>query len=73
MPCMWSPNSSKTIGFYLCEYIIKGVKVVNENGKCLPFEFKGKADNEDSVQYFNPDKNGETILSKLIIEITKYL
>ena len=72
-PVCEAPVHPKTIGFYLCEYIIKGVKVVNENGKCLPFEFKGKVDNEDSLQYFNPDKNGETILSKLIIEITKYL
>ena len=61
----------RTIGFHLCEYKIKGTKF--ENGKGIPFEFNGKADNKDSVQYYNPDKNGETTIVELIIKITKYL
>ena len=63
--------SPKTVGFHLCEYKIKGTKF--ENGKGIPFEFNGKADNKDSVQYYNPDKNGTTIIVELKIEITKYL
>lgn len=61
----------KTVGFHLCEYKIKGTKF--ENGKGIPFDFNGKADNDDSVQYYNPDKNGQTTIVELIIEITKYL
>ena len=61
----------KTVGFHLCDYKIKGTKF--ENGKCIPFEFNGKAENKDSVQYFNPDKNGETTIMELMIEIIKYL
>ena len=72
-PVCEAPIHPKTIGFYLCEYNIKGTKAGYKCGKCEPFEFNGKADNENSVQYFNPDKNGETILSELEIEITKFL
>ena len=61
----------KTVGFYLCEYKIKGTKF--ENGKCFPFEFNGKSDKNNSIQYYNPDKNGVTTIVELIIEITKYL
>ena len=61
----------KTVGFHLCEYKIKGTKF--ENGEGIPFEFNAKADNKDSVQYYNPDKNGKTTIVELIIEITKYL
>lgn len=63
--------SPKTVGFHLCEYKIKETKY--ENGEVIPFEFNAKADNKDSVQYYNPDKNGQTTIAELIIEITKYL
>ena len=63
--------SPKTIGFHLCKYKIKGTKF--EDGKGIPFEFNGKADNNNSVQYYNPDRNGQTTVVELIIEITKYL
>ena len=61
----------KTIGFHRCEYVIKGTKF--ENQKCESFDFKGKAINEDSVQYYNPEKNGETIIVELEIKVTKFL
>ena len=61
----------KTIGFHRCEYIIKGKKY--DNDKIESFKFEGKAENKNAVQYYNPDKNGETTLVELIIEITKDL
>jgi hypothetical protein len=60
----------KTLGFHLCEYNIKGKKFIND--KAESFETNGKADNNDSILYFNPDKNGETIIIELQIEV-KYL
>lgn len=61
----------KTVGFHLCEYRVTGKKYYND--KIEPFEFEGKAVNKNSIQYYNPDKNGETTLIELIIEITKDL
>ena len=61
----------KTLGFHLCEYKIEGTKFVDNKGE--DFEIKGKAENKNSIQYFNPDKNGKTMIVKLIIEITKDL
>jgi DNA-directed RNA polymerase subunit RPC12/RpoP len=61
----------KTLGFHLCEYKIEGTKIVDKKGE--DFEIKGKAENANSIQYFNPDKNGEIMFIKLIIEITKDL
>jgi hypothetical protein len=61
----------KTLCFYLCEYKIKGRKLDNE--KLDKFEFNGKANKKDSAQYYSPDKNGETKITELIIEIIKYL
>ena len=63
--------SPKTIGFYRCEYRIKGTKYFNKEVK--DFQFEGKAENKNSIQYYNPDKNGEIILTELIIEIIKDL
>ena len=61
----------KTIGFHLCEYRVKGKKYYDD--KIESFEFEGKAKNKNSIQYYNPDKNGETTLIELVIEITKDL
>ena len=61
----------KTLCFYLCEYKIKGRKINNE--KLDKFEFIGKADKEESAQYYSPDRNGETKITELIIEIMDYL
>ena len=61
----------KTVGFYLCNYKIKGVKY--QDDKKISFEFEGQAPKRNCIQYFNPDKNGETTMVKLIIEVTEYL
>ena len=61
----------KTLGFHLCKYRIKGKKFFND--KIESFEFEGIAKNKDSIQYYNPDKNGETTIVQLIIEVTEYL
>ena len=57
----------KTLGFHLCKYKVSGKKY--SNNMIEPFEFEGKAENQNSIQYFNPDKNGETMLVELIIEV----
>ena len=61
----------KTAGFYLCNYKITGKKY--ENKEVEDFEFEGQATKADCIQYYNPDKNGETTMVKLIIEVTEYL
>ena len=61
----------KTLGFHLCEYKIEGTKFVDKKGE--DFKIKGIAENPNSIQYFSPDKNGETMIVKLVIEITKDL
>ena len=60
----------KTLGFHLCKYKVSGKKY--SNNIIEPFEFEGIAENENSIQYFNPDENGETMFVELIIEV-KYL
>ena len=61
----------KTLGFHLCEYIVKGKKINGE--RIEPFQFTGKADNKESVQYYIPEEKGETKFMEFIIEITKYI
>ena len=61
----------KTLGFFCCEYKIKGKKC--ENDKIIPFELRDKASNKNSMRYFNPDKNGRTIFTELIVEVIKFL
>ena len=57
----------KTLGFHLCKYKISGKVFIN--GMVDPFEIKGKAENKNSVQYFNPDENGEIMVVELKIEV----
>ena len=61
----------KTLGFFSCEYRIKGKKC--ENDTITPFELRDKASNKDSIRYFNPDKNGKTMITELIVEVIKFL
>ena len=61
----------KTLGFFSCEYRIKGKKY--ENDKIVPFDFKDKSSKKDSIRYFNPDKNGKTMITELIVEVIKFL
>ena len=57
----------KTLGFHLCKYKVSGKVFLNDIIE--PFEFEGKAENENSVQYFNPDENGEVMVVELKIEV----
>jgi len=61
----------KTLGFYLCEYKIKGKKC--ENDKIIPFNLEDKANDKCSIKYFDPEKSGNTMLIELIVEVTKFL
>jgi hypothetical protein len=61
----------KTIGFYSCEYKVKGKKYENDN--ITPFELEDKASNKNSIKYFDPEKNGNAIFIELIIEVIKFL
>ena len=61
----------KTLGFFCCEYRIKGKKLENDYNR--PFELRDKASNKDSIRYFNPDKNGRTMFTELIVEVIKFL
>ena len=61
----------KTIGFYSCEYKIKGKKYENDN--ITSFELEDKACNKGSIKYFDPEKNGNAIFIELIIEVIKFL
>ena len=60
----------KTVGFYLCNYKIKGKNYEKDNVKS--FEFQGKATNKKSIQYYDPIANGKTVVIELIIEITDF-
>ena len=59
----------KTLGFHLCKYKVIGKKFINANDKSERFKIEGRADNKNSIQYFNPDKNGETMVVELKIEV----
>ena len=63
--------SPKTLGFYSCEYLIKGKKC--EDDIIKPFELKDVASNQNSVRYFNPEENGSTIITDLTVEEKKLL
>jgi hypothetical protein len=62
----------KTVGFYLCKFIIYGKKI--ESGKEESFRNKeDEANNKDSVKYFDPELNGEVTVTELIFEVLEYL
>lgn len=69
-PLCKSLINPKTVAFYLCGYKVKGKNY--ENDVIKSFEFYGKADKENVVQYYSPIKNGETLVIELIIEIINY-
>ena len=53
----------KTLGLYSCEYKIKGKKYEKDN--ITSFELEDKAIKKDSIKYFDPEKNGNTIIIEL--------
>jgi hypothetical protein len=66
-----SPIIPKTVGFYLCKFKIYGKKI--NDGKEEYFENEiDEANNKNSVKYFDPDLNGEVMITQLIFEVTEY-
>ena len=57
----------KTIGFYQCEYQIKGEKI--ENGDIVQYDSKPKETKDDKFEYFDPEENGETDWTELVIYV----
>ncbi len=59
------------MGFYLCKYKIYGKKI--SNGREEYFENKiDEARNKNTVKYFDPDSNGEVMMTQLIFEVIEY-
>ena len=66
-----SPIIPKTVGFYLCKFKIYGKKI--NDGKEEYFENEiDEANNQNSVKYFDPDLNGEVMITQLIFEVIEY-
>ena len=65
-----SPIIPKTVGFYLCKFKIYGKKI--NNGKEEYFENNIDETNKNSVKYFDPDLNGEVMITQLIFEVIEY-
>ena len=62
----------KTVGFYLCKFVIYGKKI--ENGKEESFRNKeDEANKKDSIKYFDPELNGEVMITELVFEVLEYL
>lgn len=57
----------KTIGFYKCEYQIKGEKI--ENGEIISYDSKPKETKDDKFEYFDPEENGEADWTELVIYV----
>ena len=58
---------TKTIGFYQCEYQIKGEKI--ENGDPVQYDSKPKETKDDKFEYFDPEENGEADWTELVIYV----
>jgi hypothetical protein len=70
-PACESPITPKTVGFYLCKFKIYGKKI--NGGKEEYFENRiDEANNKNSVKYFDPDLNGEVMITQLIFEVIEY-
>ena len=63
----------KTVGFHLCEYRVSGIKFNDNDNQSRNFEFTGIANSKNSIQYFNPEENGSTLMIKLKIEVIQFL
>ena len=62
---------TKTVGFYMCKYKIYGRKY--ENGSIMPFENSiDESKDVNTLKYFDPDKNGESMFVELTFEILSY-
>lgn len=61
----------KTVGFYLCKFGIYGKKIVGDNIERFDNDID-EANNKKSLKYFDPELNGETMVSELIFEVIEY-
>ena len=62
----------KTVGFYLCKYKIYGKKISNSREEYFENEIE-EVRNANAVKYFDPDLNGEVMITQLIFEVLAYL
>ena len=62
----------KTVGFHLCKFVIYGKKVENRQEEDFRNE-EDEANNKDSLKYFDPELNGEVMVTELIFEVLEYL
>ena len=69
-PACRSLIEPKTVSFFLCKYKVKGKKYVD--GRIGNFEFFGKAKDPTAVEFYDPIKNGETIVIELTFEVINY-
>jgi len=58
----------KTIGFYQCEYQIIGEKI-DEEGNIIQYDSKPKETEDNKFEYYDPDGNGQTKWTSLIIYV----
>jgi hypothetical protein len=62
----------KTVGFYLCKFVIYGKKL--EGGKEESFRNKeDEANKKDSFKFFDPELNGKVMVTELVFEVLDYL
>ena len=54
-----------TLGFWKCEYQIKGEKL--KNGEYCKVNINGKETKDDNFEYFDANENGTAIWDELII------
>jgi len=62
----------KTVGFYLCKFIIYGKKLVGVQVERFENE-EDEANKKDKLKYFDPELNGEVMVTELIFEVLEYL
>jgi len=62
----------KTVGFYLCKFVIYGKKLLDDQVKRFEND-EDEAKNKDSLKYFDPELNGEVTVTELIFEVLEYL
>lgn len=61
----------KTVGFYLCKFKIYGKKIIDDEIEKFDNDID-EANNKKSLKYFDPELNGETVVSELIFEVIEY-
>jgi len=62
----------KTVGFYLCKFLIYGKIIENGKEKCFRNK-EDEANKVDSMKYFDPGLNGNVMVTELVFEVLGYL